>query len=111
MLPLTEVAAILLPAIAGFLMLADGFRRSSSRLKAAGVVAPAVIGFAIPFLYFARAADGIRAAGDYVCGAFGAVALIFTVGMTLIQLLLSGILFVAFSLVHRSRRRRLQAAR
>jgi hypothetical protein len=104
------LAVFLLPAVAGFVMLDVGFRRSSSWLKAGGVIAPTVIGFALPFLYFTHAADQIRAAGDYVCGAFGAVAVIFTVGMTLLELLLSGILFAAFSLMHRAKRRRLQAA-
>ena len=43
-------------------MLEAGFRRSSSRLKAAGVVAPTTIGFVLPYLFFSHAANEIRAA-------------------------------------------------
>jgi|GEM_PF-4940062 len=103
------LAVFLLPAVAGFVMLDLGFRRSSSRLKAVGVIVPAVLGFAMPFLYFTYAADQIRAGGDYVCGAFGALAVISIVGMTVFELLLSGILFAAFSLMHRAQQRRLRA--
>ena len=99
---------LILPQALGFL----GYRWSRHRgrlLQLATLLIAPVVFFSSAYLYWARSAQALRDSGHYVCGAFGAAAVVSTIGGTLLNLILGVILFLGVSFIWKrkaARRRR-----
>jgi hypothetical protein len=74
-------------------------RHRGRLLNLATLLIPPVVFFVSAYLYWGQSAQAMRDSGHYVCGAFGAAAVVSTIGGTLLNLIIGVILFLGINFI------------